>query len=291
MSIVSHVAHIATALRIIQDKRIAAGLVFDKSKLNTKRILVTWLSPNDWSGTSGFRYGNIRFRYKLDDLIADKRFYWVESIAYSIPACRILLTKKEHELPIYDPADRTGPWWFNKEEGRHYFNSNYCLELMFEDDIPVTESTKVDFVNHHDNYCSVHRYNPKKCAELGIDAHRAGGRFLAAAIATGTDISDVTFGDSGDPLSFATVVGDAFSRMVGSLKQIAKNYSGSVVHGGSEAIPLARAVLNAVAFHRDDVPTLAGLFRGEDDLIKTCAQVIADSVRSVDSKTLLEALN
>lgn len=193
-------------------------------------------------------------------------------------------------MPAYDPSDRTGPWWYDKDKGKHYFNSQYCLELMFQDGLPVTPATKVDFVSHHDKYCSVHRYSPKKCAELGIDAHKAGGRFLAAAIATGTDISEVTFGDSRDPFSCATVVGDAFSRMVGALKQLTKTYSGHVVSGGSEAIPLARAVLNAVAFHRDDVPTIAGLFKSEDDLIRTCSQVIAEAVKSVDAKTLMESL-
>ena len=54
----SHIAHVEVALEIVRSKVIRAGLVCDKSKLNTERIEVVWLSPNQWS--YGSRYGNIR---------------------------------------------------------------------------------------------------------------------------------------------------------------------------------------------------------------------------------------
>lgn len=60
---ISHVSHINNALNIIEDGVIKSGLVFDKSLLNTERILVVWLSPNDWGGAGGFRYGNVRFNF------------------------------------------------------------------------------------------------------------------------------------------------------------------------------------------------------------------------------------
>lgn len=83
---VSHVSHVEAALKIVGEKKIRQGLVFDESMLNTERILVTWVSPNSW--VNGFRYGNVRFTYDFVDLIKGKKFYWVEAMtAYSPTAC------------------------------------------------------------------------------------------------------------------------------------------------------------------------------------------------------------
>jgi hypothetical protein len=69
------------------------------------------LSPNDWN--AGFRYGNVRFTFDWAALVANKKAYWVESIAYGVPACRILVTDTDRgaELVAYDPTVRNGPWW------------------------------------------------------------------------------------------------------------------------------------------------------------------------------------
>lgn len=73
---VSHVAHIDTAINILKARYLSAGLVFDESKLNKKRILVNWLSPNHWA--PGYRYGNIKFDFLFKELIQEKKYYWVE---------------------------------------------------------------------------------------------------------------------------------------------------------------------------------------------------------------------
>jgi len=72
-----HVLHINPALNIVSDSKIKAGLVYDESKLNKKRILVCWLSPNDWDGAGGFRYGNIRFAFDWKKIYEDMYSYWV----------------------------------------------------------------------------------------------------------------------------------------------------------------------------------------------------------------------
>jgi len=59
LSVVTHVTHVQLGLDILRAGRIAPQLIYDDSRLNTQRILVTWLSPNDWSNAGGFRYGNV----------------------------------------------------------------------------------------------------------------------------------------------------------------------------------------------------------------------------------------
>src|SRR3954447_6574835 len=77
LSVVSHVTHVSTALEVLRAGCIRPQLIYDKSRLNTKRVLVIWLSPNDWSGAGRFRYGNIAFELDWKELIKGKRFYWI----------------------------------------------------------------------------------------------------------------------------------------------------------------------------------------------------------------------
>ncbi|SRR5712692_828595 len=137
---VYHVSHIIPSLSILQNKKIHAGLVFDESKLNKDRLLVSWVSPNHWS--PGSRYGTVQFCFDLRQLIQGKNYYWVESIAYGVRACRILVTPNEHKgLAQYDPTVGDGPWWYDKDKDEHYFNGNYCLELMLEEDLAIDAET------------------------------------------------------------------------------------------------------------------------------------------------------
>lgn len=150
---VSHVSHVRSAINIIEDKKIKQGLVFDESILNTERVLVSWVSPNSW--VDGYRYGNVRFTFDFARLIKDKNYYWVEvMLKYSPPACRILVTAKDHSarLATYDPKKGDGPWWYDSVNDKHYFNGNHTLEFMFEEDLPIRDLKKLDFVQHHSHY-------------------------------------------------------------------------------------------------------------------------------------------
>lgn len=123
---VNHVSHVESSKEILKRQSLVAGLVFDESKLNSERILVNWLSPNHWY--NGFRYGNICFKIPFNKSVLDYNFYWVESIAYGVEACRILITKNDYDfLEKYDPNIPNGPWWYDKEKDKHYYNSNFCL--------------------------------------------------------------------------------------------------------------------------------------------------------------------
>ena len=180
LTTVSHVAHIDLALRIVADGKIKAGLVFDESKLNKERILVVWLSPNHW--VDGFRYGNVRFNYNWSTLISGKKFYWVESMAYGVAACRILITSNDYSgrLTQYIPTQHDGPWWFDASTNTHYWNSNHCLEIMIEDDLDISDCTNTDFVDHHSRFCC---NNPKMCKFLGLKRPQAAASFVAALMA------------------------------------------------------------------------------------------------------------
>lgn len=175
---VAHVAHVPSALRIVEDGRLRADLVFDKSKLNTERIRVVWLSPNDWTNAGGFRYGNVRFHFDWPMLVANRRVYWVESIAYGVEACRILLTDTDYSasLDVYDPTTGEGPWW-RSPSGQHYWNGDHCLEIMLEGDLDLADATEVDFVKHHPKRCSI---DYRSCHYLGMRADAGGAEFIAA---------------------------------------------------------------------------------------------------------------
>ena len=90
LTTIFHVAHIPVAIEIVRTGYLLPRLVYDKSKLNQRRITVTWLSPNNWN--AGSRYGNVQFAFDWKRLAEGegKRFYWVESVHYSPDACRIL---------------------------------------------------------------------------------------------------------------------------------------------------------------------------------------------------------
>ena len=77
---VYHIAHIPQAQRIIQDGRITAGLIYDKSKLNSSRLPVSWLSANHWA--NGSIYGNVAFGFHWSEVLAGRQIYWVGNYSH-----------------------------------------------------------------------------------------------------------------------------------------------------------------------------------------------------------------
>ena len=178
---VHHVTHIRSAVRILNEGRIRSGLVYDKSKLNTHRIQVVWLSPNDWHGAGGFRYGSVRFSFPLAAALSGRHYYWVESIPYSPQAVRFLITDRDYSaiLEPYDPESDEGPWWLDSESGIHYWNGRYCLEIMLEGDLCLTLASRVDTVKHHPKRCNI--VGPG-CPDCGLESCRATERLLATIV-------------------------------------------------------------------------------------------------------------
>jgi hypothetical protein len=269
-----HITHVGSAIQVLSGTTIKAGLVFDKSRLNSDRILVVWLSPNDWSGAGGFRYGNVRFSFDLRTLIHGKRFYWVESIAYSIPAARILVTEKDYDgvLMSYDPSRGDGPWWYDKSDNRHYWNGKYCLEIMHEGDLPIGNVSRVDLVGHHPNRCSI---APNTCPDRGLSKKPASGIFLAEIVARRLDPSPlkwVTDNEISDDLI------EAWQQIRADLlKLYDPTHFGKMTLAVKKAsIALGRATL--AAYSRGDkteVVALLGLMPWKA-IIRACAMAIAN---------------
>ena len=129
MDVVHHVTHTGASLRIIEDRKIARGLIYDECSLNDSRTMVVWLSPNRW--VNGSRYGNVEFTYDFNSLVEQCKIYWVEvQRRYSPPACRFLITGDNvSHLPVqaYDPKTDEGP--LRHVDGLWYWNFTYTGEF------------------------------------------------------------------------------------------------------------------------------------------------------------------
>ncbi|MBN3777342.1 hypothetical protein G3O06_07205 [Burkholderia sp. Ac-20345] len=283
-------------MSIVESGLIRKGLVFDESKLNKERILVTWFSPNSWG--PGYRYGNVRFDVDFESMVSGKYYYWVESIAYGIAACRILVTDQDRStiLPSYDPRKPDGPWWYDASTDTHYFNNNYTLEFMFERDVRFDEAKEITFVPHHSNYCSVHRNAPRDCRDLGTPAGKGGALFLMKAIAAGIDLSDIVaplgvkIGKNGNR-------GKAGVHLESALGEVARivckraTYTGDVKATDAVARALVRGMFNAATIsHPFEVRDLADTFASEDELLDAVAEVVDLALDTQDRQMIRLAL-
>jgi hypothetical protein len=286
---VSHTSHVDTALSIIERCEIRPYLVFDESILNEQRILVSWLSPNYWN--IGFRYGNIRFDFDFQQLIAKKRFYWVEVIPYQIEACRILVTDENHDgqLAPYNPNNKKGPWWYDSSDDQHYYNGNYCLEFMFEAPIGLRVLRKLDFVDHHSDYCSIYRNKPYKCSALGFGASRGGAVFLSRAAVTGYNLKELSahfIQENGRPNDMTKF---AFEELIRPLLRKKVEFNGDLKATSKNAKAVARAICAAFSYNNlNDAKKLASLFQSEDDCVDAVAMVVSKIVGLDDWEQLAD---
>lgn len=286
---VSHTSHVDAALSIVERGEIRPYLVFDESILNDQRILVSWLSPNHWG--TGFRYGNIKFDFEFRPLIEDKKFYWVEAIAYKIPAPRILVTDKNHdsELEPYDPRVKNGPWWHDVDKDKHYYNNNYCLEFMFEDSVSLADLRTIDFVDHHSSYCSVHRKSPSKCVMLGYSGSRGGAMFLARAVASGQNLKKLRSNfvrENGRPNSNIEFSFEELRRLAS--RKV--SFAGDLDSGSKNAEAVAKAICAAFSFDQiDNSRQLASLFRTEKGFDRAIAEVFGQVVGLEEWERLIDA--
>jgi hypothetical protein len=274
LSTVSHVAHVGTAMRIVEDHVIRAGLIQDKSKLNTSRILVSWLSPNDWGGAGGFRYGNVRFKYDWRSLVQGKNCYWVESIAYGVAACRILLTENSHaSLTPYDPTRGDGPWYLDVSTGTHYWNGRYCLELMLEENLPLANVSEIDFVDHHPHGCCI---DPSSCPDRGKGSSESGAEFMGKLIAHGTALPE------GFLVSHA--LRNAAWALAGYANRAKKvSPAGQVQSSTALAKTLARAAVgHAARREEDELKQLASTFKSHDEFADSFRAVLAEAAGDSD---------
>lgn len=282
-----HVSHIDTALNIASERKIKAGLVYDDSKLNKKRILVCWLSPNDWEGAGGSRYGHIRFSFDWKKICEEMNSYWVEVIHYSPHAPRILLTDSDYsqQLDIYDPTTSNGPWLYDAENDEHYWNGEICLEIMIERDIRLSEVFEIDFVNHHPKRCCI----SSSCQDSDLNRYEAGSKFIAGIV--GQDLYHIRMPKFYEIENNEKVVKYFFniscSFLWGFFKDSIK-FTGDLTSQSDVAPSLARAILNAYAnSNYDETDKLASLFKSSSSLKNSCAKLIAETFNLSDWKKLL----
>ncbi len=265
---VAHVTHLDTAALLLRDWQLRAGPVYDESKLNTRRIHVVWVSPNDWAGAGGSRYGSVRFQFDWASLVAGAKYYWVEAVTkYKPTAARILVTAQDRGgdplLTPYDPGSGDGPWVMDAA-GNHFWNSDICLELMVERSIPLTSATHIDFVRHHDKRCCI---APVVCPDCGLEVALASARFLAAAALASTrpfEAHPLVGSLGGEPTK---VVLDSWQMLVYYLSSRKLVPVGTITAGAPSAGVLARSVLAAFARNDKEWRILAGLFASKTDLV------------------------
>ncbi len=287
---VGHVAHVRAALRIVEDAKLRADLVFDKSKLNDKRIRVVWLSPNDWSGAGGFRYGNVRFSFDWEPLVARKRIYWVESHAYHVPACRILITDTDYDsdpqLLPYDPKKARGPWWVSPN-GMHYWNGKYCLELMYEGDLPVGRAMRVDLVTHHPEFCSI---DARTCSDKGRSNWNAAAEFFGILAASSSQLLSLPglVEEAGNGPRPASSLLQAHSALCTRCSKLSPRRWGTLRADDPDAPAFARALLRSLAAKelRQDADALASVFQSAEEAERAISDLLAHTAGLASGEVL-----
>lgn len=149
-----HVAHLADAVRILEDLRIPARRVDDDSVLDSHRVSVVWTAPNRWPST-GSRYGTVEFAFDFARLVEGRRLYWVEGVERRRRGtCRLLVSGGDVDgLPVrrYDPERTRGP--LRLVDGQWFWRDDLELELMVHEDLPISSCDVVSVVAHHRQYC------------------------------------------------------------------------------------------------------------------------------------------
>lgn len=288
---VTHVAHAEAAISIIRDGKIKAGLVFDKSRLNTERIQVVWTSPNDWN--PGSRYGNIEFSFDFSELVKDKRYYWVEDMQiYRPTACRILITDNDYDdlLEPYDPEDQTGPWYYEPKGDIHYWNGTYCLEFMFEQDVLLKDCCKIDYTDHHRSYCCI---NAATCKDIKKPKEAAAAIFIAGIIAQDLDIVATQFTSrsaSGkqmiNPLLEAALV------RISGIAEKADYAKGRIDQDDDRAEPIVRAFLFYLSLRdRARALSMASIIKSVDVLKQVLYKLAVEKFKIDSLKRLIHLLD
>jgi hypothetical protein len=277
LSVVSHVTHVNAALEVLRAGCIKPQLIYDESRLNTRRILVIWLSPNDWSGAGGFRYGNISFDLDWKKLIKGKRCYWIGVMAYQPKACRILITKTDRDKRLlrYRPKKGDGPWWADSPNKKHYWNGTYCLEFMLEEEISLSSLREMRFVKHHDARCSI---SPSNCPDRGHRGDHAGARLLAGACDRRllSKRPEVWVNENDAPRECLLY---AWENLRGRLCSGIQTWDGAVKAGTDKARAIARAGMGTICdLSKADRKHIFSLFKSKQAVIEACAAVIEDDL-------------
>ena len=169
------------ACRIIEDRKIKAGLIGDESRLRKSRTSVCWLSANSWP-SPGSLYGVIQFKFSWEDIIRDNKVYWVEAITkYRPSAYRFLITDRDLSnstlVQSYDPTRAEGPLRLRGEEW--YWSGKYTSEFMLDANLPLRRCVEISAIKHRADLCRLHR---PRCPEAARSTWSTGAQMLAYVI-------------------------------------------------------------------------------------------------------------
>lgn len=239
-----HVTHIHNSYRILEDRKISKQLIYDKSRLNRSRITVVWLSPNNWDGAGGSRYGNVQFQLDWNKVIENKKYFWIGVMDdYDPPACRILITNNDYssKLKEYDPTLGDGPWWSIPSTGQHFWNGKICLEIMFEEDVMFENIQNISFVKHHPQRCCI---DPTACPDRGLTSDDAASVFLQDIIGQSLFASVKQFWNSNSSRSDLSPLRQGWSELIDKIRNENFCFGGLVSRSSSIGAPLVRAFFN-----------------------------------------------
>lgn len=274
---VYHVTHIVPALHIIEQGQIRAGLIYDESLLRQSRTTVVWLSPNEWDGAGGSRYGNVEFVFDWKALTEWNEAYRVEIQRYRPPAFRILLASlgSSHDLPPYKAAEGIGPWLWDSDEDKHYWNGQICLEIMYESSISLNLCREIRFCTHHKDRCCINRRGT--CTERGFDGSRGGAWFVAGLMARGlSSFSNLltSTDDNGIKIPSSALI-QAWSGLWPLLRDKSVSYSGKFTQDSPAAPVVARAIISAlVRGDVNDKRMFSRQFSSESEMMAACRKAV-----------------
>jgi hypothetical protein len=252
---VMHVTHVDDAFRIIEDGKVRSSLVYDESRLNTKRTEVAWVSPKWWH--DGFIYGNVAFVYDWNSLVAGRKVYWVEHRKTGRQdLCRFLICPHDPgELGIerFDPMMLGGPLYFDAKTAKWYHNDSVTSEYMVLSDLQLGNCKRIEFVKHHPRWCSK---DGGACSCLGLSQHDAGAELLSKLI--GTERADVgnLFKSSMEPEKVDASVQGAVRKMYRRIVDRPEVTYGGTLHNGDYASVMRVALLALGWGQTDSVASL-----------------------------------
>lgn len=254
---VRHGTHLTAAIRIAEDRKIGAELIYDGKLLST-RTKVVFFSPNTWG--DGSRYGPLEFEVNWLDLLAGRELYWLEPIkTYKLPIHRFLLSRAPTVpgLTRYDPTTNNGP--LRLIDGVWLRTSADVCEILIDEDISLSEVTKFAITKHHDQYCSLGRAD---CEEAGANGmSRTSRRFQAALLGQGLkDLNRLMVADGKLTQDVAHGV-TGLHLALGGLK----GFVGSVTNDADAQSVLKGAMLLLKSGDRDAAHSLARLLKSSEE--------------------------
>jgi hypothetical protein len=272
LTTVRHVAHVSAARRIVEDRKVKAGLVYDASRLNKSRISVAWVSANTWG--PGSIYGTVEFQFPWTNLILGRKIYWVEAMLnYNPSAYRLLLSNRD-DLPVgpikpYDPAKDEGP--LRVKDGKYHWNGDFTSEFMIEDDLSLGLCTGLNFVNHHRQYCQA---SGPQCEDMRTQPspQRTGGRMLSFVLGNGLHILDKHFNPSNttsetpleigyDGVAAQLPANVNFDGVISADDQCRDVVSGSLALYGADQVDQARKLLALISSQDNFLNALKAIIR------------------------------